>query len=1319
MSKHHLHHEPSIDRSRSGFALIASLSIMAVLLVITFTLFSLSSVSTQTAALQAAQTEAEANARTALMVAIGRLQSELGPDQRVSANASIQDTAPETPEIDGVRQPHWLGAWDSWIAGDPSGAPVNDNYPSAASHHQTIGDQPDNSMRPEYDQKNRHFRSWLVSLLESDIDIANPQNTALSLNLNGQRNPGYDPSAPAAVQLVGEASLGGDLAAPTRSADYVSARLIPIQDDGATTARGRFGWWVGDESQKAAIIGNRYKESDPDDLAGKLFRQQAPASLGNSEIPGLENLATEEELFSIFSRENLALINGATDELTRQFHDVTTKSLGVLADVREGGLKRDLSTLLEREIDPEEVYNLSGAADFERASSLTAEGESFMLYNFDDMLNSSVGNTGEAAVPIQDLAAYYQLYNRYRPDSVGGIQYSSSESSPSNSLLSNGIMVSNPDYGETQTDLDKYLRQHSALYRMPVPVKIEMMLSYVAEPIIPFPSDPNADRYNLRIGVSPAVTLWNPNNVPLAMNIGNPDRASYMMRETPMPLSINFRKLDGPGGNVIEENTVQFNKITNTQQGELYTFFISGNYSTVFEPGESKVFALRYASGTDADSAGNYVDFMLRGRGNRRFSETFIDELELVPGWNPERFIRPESDTGGSGRGNEVIFSFKEGDYFTATISNGTYNSFTIDATQKSRHGRNAPGVKWHFRAYQFRSRMDADATFRNDIVFQGFPGGGSNIADTTPRTIELSERSAQTLINAMGNPRNPRDDLPQPFFYYGIKAGTETHESNNLAGASAGAARRFVTRPFTHSTAMRPAWIDNTDPESFYNYGWNWFFMPLENIFDAPVEISGSNSGYYGGGYTAENGVTNIVQQQLPLTPPLSIASLSHAHLSGYSLGTEAAAAGYSGLGSRTSERYSRTTAIGYGGLAPYSLQAIGNSYAHPNIPAGNAFTTWDRRFEQRLSAVEEPFADHSYLANKALWDDFFFSSISPKPGASRAFRQDKTANEVASEFFFDAQALPNPRITPYRNGLDQTELDALLTEYDDFEDGFADKIAAHLMVDGPFNINSTSFVAWKALFSSLKGQEVSYLDAESALVVGTNLDFQRIDGVPLTGGPLPTGQAFEGSSSDPSDSEQWTGFRELTEDEIEELAIAMVEQVKKRGPFLSLSEFINRRLDPRNTDDMALKGALQAAIDHPDVSINSGFIDNSLREFSSDEKSYMSGAAFDDALEGPIAYGSSAYIDQADLLKNFPAQLTPRGDTFVVRAYGDTLDNQGNVKARAWCEAVVQRIPDYVDPSSDEPHVKTAELASDNNRAFGRQFKIIDFRWLGPSEI
>ena len=107
-----------------------------------------------------------------------------------------------------------------------------------------------------------------------------------------------------------------------------------------------------------------------------------------------------------------------------------------------------------------------------------------------------------------------------------------------------------------------------------------------------------------------------------------------------------------------------------------------------------------------------------------------------------------------------------------------------------------------------------------------------------------------------------------------------------------------------------------------------------------------------------------------------------------------------------------------------------------------------------------------------------------------------------------------------------------------------------------------------------------------------------------------------------------------------------------------------------------------------------------------------------FPEALLGPIAYGSAAYVDQADILRHFGSQLTPRGDTLVIRTYGDSLDANGNVEARAWCEAEVQRIPDYLD-ASDEAHLDQENLDSPSNQRYGRKFVITRFRWLSSDEI
>lgn len=245
--------------------------------------------------------------------------------------------------------------------------------------------------------------------------------------------------------------------------------------------------------------------------------------------------------------------------------------------------------------------------------------------------------------------------------------------------------------------------------------------------------------------------------------------------------------------------------------------------------------------------------------------------------------------------------------------------------------------------------------------------------------------------------------------------------------------------------------------------------------------------------------------------------------------------------------------------------------------------------------------------------------------------------------------------------------------------------------MVEGGFNINSTSVDAWKVFFSSLKGKPIAYLDTgkvpEEAATGNT---------VPIGMSTLPNGlPASTVDTEDPRDPAQWKGLRGISEDEIDALAQAMVREVKKRGPFLSLSEFVNRRLDSNNTDGVALKGALQAALDYdgadnkgPEVTINKNFRSDA-RILDSEIGSIS--FAFQDAAKGPAAYGSSAYVDQADVLRQFAEQLTPRGDTFVIRTYGDALDARAMLSpapgVKRWFSAVPVMWMRRMKPTSRQP--------------------------------
>ena len=95
--------------------------------------------------------------------------------------------------------------------------------------------------------------------------------------------------------------------------------------------------------------------------------------------------------------------------------------------------------------------------------------------------------------------------------------------------------------------------------------------------------------------------------------------------------------------------------------------------------------------------------------------------------------------------------------------------------------------------------------------------------------------------------------------------------------------------------------------------------------------------------------------------------------------------------------------------------------------------------------------------------------------------------------------------------------------------------------------------------------------------------------------------------------------------------------------------------------------------------------------------------------------AWGAASYLTQADVLQVLGPALTARSDSFVIRTYGDAVDASGKVLAQAWCEAVVQRTPQPLDPDDSGLNPKLAGKPGD----FGRRFIITSFRWLAPGEI
>ena len=1260
------------SRGKLGFSLVSTLAVLALLALVALGLLSLSTGTVRSSANLEAKREARANARLALMLALAELQQQMGPDQRISAPASILDDSAEFGTSESLSHPYWTGVWNSWSAGGES---FGDDEPS---EHRTIAGALNGGLAPAYEKhRGDHFRSWLVSLNREQQQLL---ESARKLPLKGELLPGPDSEA---VVLMGDRSSGGKAG----NSQAVYGALLGIRSNPRTSAdrSGRYAWWIADESTKARVLPDRFASGELD-KAELVARAMSAGSTGYDLIPALGELGDAARVARIHTRRSLELPSGDRQRARATFHDVTPYSLGVLSDVREGGLKRDLSALLERPI------------------QLREQRDDFMLYRFGR-------NTDR--VPLQDLAAYYQLY-REQVDYLG--------KDARNPLGRNILQINNPDF----TPGSRFKREYTNLYRMPVPVKVQFLLSYIGKQRQRPPrSEPNQNRYKIHIGITPAVTLWNPYNVPLVLNHG-PDR-STQIRFFNLPIALRWKKV-GSDGAYESQRPTSLSWITNRDRygagvfregsGDRHTgfeLFVGGQKPIVFAPGEVRVFSLRQTSGP-ADGA--LIEDTNQYRSIR----------EVDSGWDPNKWLElPRSDRNSDrihveqeasppgARNDDGIggaLSFDADDQISFSVSaaenvdlaNGAALQFFFRQSSVVKQGEGGPGDnKWMRRQFQMISRMhergpggreSAGAReFHRDLMRKGFPGERAE--------IDFPPVSGREIIGQT-----------RPFLLVSLTAGCEVHHES--AGDAHG--RRFASRPFLHSTPIVAcSFVDRNDHDSFYHHGWNWWVQDINSVFEAAVQVDPNNvNSYYGGGYSAEYGTTHLVQQEIPLTPPHSIAALSHARLGGYSLANDHLGPG----AGETRDSYQFTTATGANGLFPHVVQAVGNSYAHPYLGADQAVGSWTRHYSQANGPETIPMVDHSYLANKALWDDYFFSSIAPHLIELYEGDRNMSAAEIARRAFFEEEMLPNRRLIPYRRAMTENLLSTLFGS-DPAVLQRADLIASHLLVYGPFNVNSTSVDAWRALFASLRGKAVATLTLEDALSPDLPVRAEVSPGAPVFPMSVANGGSYEGSPSDPIEEEQWRAWRSLTDEEIGELAEAMVEQVKQRGPFLSLSEFVNRRLGGGDKK-LSVKGALQSALDDPDVSINAGFR-NQLRSFSESEVSRLD-PLFPEALEGPVAYGSAAYVDQADILRNLGSQLTPRGDTFVVRAYGDSLDPAGQVQSRAWCEAVVQRVPDYLQSEgegADPAHRKQEDLANPANREFGRRFKVMQFRWLSAEEV
>ncbi len=451
----------------------------------------------------------------------------------------------------------------------------------------------------------------------------------------------------------------------------------------------------------------------------------------------------------------------------------------------------------------------------------------------------------------------------------------------------------------------------------------------------------------------------------------------------------------------------------------------------------------------------------------------------------------------------------------------------------------------------------------------------------------------------------------------------------------------------------------------------------PFDSLL--PNASDKTKRGYIITGFNKDTGLSRCVVAEIPTRPLQSLAELTH------------------------------WDARSGNPIPPFAFNIIANSDASPLLPANAVVNS-------NVSGLPTNYQhDDSYCLNHLLFDDWFVSSLTPDPTDFGA--NGKDLKTVSSEFI--------QRVSPLANRSYQPIIEDASAHADQFYNQQVNKadswktIASRLDVEGMFNVNSTSVAAWRALLGHARNQivpnqKLSGAAVDVALSTKTDYGVSRfsVAGSPDATAP-PDGGAF-------SEANEFTGYRMLDDATLDAIAKEIVKQIRARGPFLSLAEFVNRQL---SSGDLALAGTLQAALNQ----LAQSGTDDIYSTVSSPDFTKTSGVTpafidpeyqFPDAAVGNSAYGLPGWVRQADILRPIAPILSARDDTFTIRAYGDSRDKTGVIiKARAVCEATVTRDRSYVDPIDAADSVELP--ASVVNQRFGRRFKIISFRWLNASEI
>lgn len=1251
---------------KRGFALIATLTLMMLLAMIATALMATAASQNRIALQSVLQAEARQQALVGLDAAIGELQAELGPDQRVSASSGI------ISETEGSTQQHVLGVWNSWD-GPIYGSGLTGKSKGKIQSTYTQG-------------RSNMFRKWLISSRD-------PQATRGLSNVNSlsSRQPGRR------ICMVGEGTLGKSL----NARHWVYADLLSMPSTGKNKAC--FAWWIGGENQKAKIAVKSPEETDdPVEVLHRTWDTPAPMVVDNSQLDFLPR--TIDDPAKLLTINSLPLVGSSSQAGgAPYFYDITTTSFSLPVNVSTGGLKQDLCLLLNKE-------SLKGT-DFARRNDQDCP-----------LVDNKEVPTGTAPrMPIgswQNLYAYYNCWpdgsanpgDNFTARLVGDLRGTYTRMSGSTFDLGNGQYHENPNVRTGTTEYDSRADMEdggkfSGYARTPVMLAFMNNFGMVTEMTDQKTVDGQDTVCKLKMCFAPMFLWWNPYNVPMRI-------ASDKLWARSVPCNtmwlqtyaINEKfawkyawRVYGMNESGNSEDAVGFGQ----DNGEFFKQNLNDNAEIVFQPGE--------------------VLFFSPGKARATQDYSKLQENPWVVGYNPSAVAgykshfykhpgdasHPYDSPGVASTSNVAAGLFELGVRFGINANGGTYSNGGPDSMHFAPQRREMVTINGGYGGIGPKAQ-DPNANKYATSPQRMLLGWYNPDTLTETQATICDKNSGECVWTNDGSQSDP--NLP----YYVASVGVVAKSGNPAVDTRMFPGVDYRTKLWQHSSpAFWGGMIFNPTEQQRQYHPYQLAVLKVSAGMDmCPMDNIGNN-GYIGITGDGEQ-VSYASVCELPVHPPFSLAGLSGMRLTpGWYDGGE-----YGGGADSRYRAPARFRRMQYQSGVPGV--GIGNAFADPCLPAGDVYQYHDiSPSEVNLgmnTKIFSDFFDHGLLINDAMWDRWFMSSVSDMPDGKGT----RKAREVWEEFVSGKTPLPVSRykktVTPYQ---DEQVIARIMAE-----DGWK-YIAQYLMVDGGFNVNSTSVEAWTAVLQGLARRKLVSNDGHNLKLVengkgDSQVLFSRFmmsttdKSVDSTGGY----SMSQGSTTFRNSGmlAAWSEVRLLEPESIRKLAEEMVKQVRKRGPFLSMSDFINRRLDPAG-GEAAMKGALQAAIDATDI--NRDFQDIIVKPQSGN---YYS---FPEAENGSMYTAAPGYLIQSDVLTSLGNILTVRDDTFTVRSYGCVKNPANAILAQAWCEAVVQRTMDYVDPTNGPADVEYNPDGSkgtgltDVNKVLGRQFRVVSFKWLDLWDI